>query len=58
MKTTAQKTVQKITIGNKESDADLIGKIQAYMREKNIRYAADAVRKLCEDALAFKEAVK
>lgn len=58
MKATAQKKIQSISIGGKESDAELIEKILLYMREKNIRYATDAVRKLCEDALAFKEAVK
>lgn len=47
-----------ITIGSKESDEELIGKIFRYQQEKGIRYTADAVRELCEDALAIKKALK
>ena len=47
-----------ITIGSKDSDEELIGKIFRYQQEKGIRYTADAVRELCEDALAIKKALK
>lgn len=47
-----------ITIGSKDSDEELIGKIFRYQQEKGIRYTADAVRELCEDALVIKKALK
>lgn len=47
-----------ITIGSKDSDEELIGKIFRYQQEKGIRYTADAVRGLCEDALVIKKALK
>ena len=53
-----RKPPQKITIGNKESDNELIQQIFKYQQEKGFRYAADAVRSLCEDALAIKNALK
>ena len=53
-----KKPPQKISIGTKESDAELIKRIFKYQQEKGIRYAADAVRSLCEDALAIKKALK
>ncbi len=49
---------QQITIGNRDDDADLIDRILAYQKEKNFKYASEAVRKLCEDALAIKKAMK
>ncbi len=44
---------QKITIGNRQTDEELLKKIFLYQQKNNIRYASDAVRKLCEDALAI-----
>lgn len=54
----SKKFPQKITIGTKDSDKDLIEKIVSYQYENNIRYSADAVRRLCEDALIIKKAMK
>jgi hypothetical protein len=53
-----KKKPEKITIGTKESDAELIEKIVMYQQEKGMRYSADAVRALCESALAIKNALK
>ena len=53
-----RKPPQKITIGTKDTDTELIEKIFKYQQEKGIRYTADAVRSLCEDALAIKKAIK
>lgn len=50
--------MQKITIGNIQSDAELIKRILQYKSEKNFASAAAAVRALCEDALNFKKAAK
>ena len=47
-----------ITIGTKNGDAELIERIYQYQNEKNIQYAADAVRELCEAALAIKKAIR
>ena len=44
---------QKINIGNRQTDEELLKKIFLYQQKNNIRYASDAVRKLCEDALAI-----
>lgn len=55
---TEKKAPQKISIGNKDSDKELIQRIFKYQQEKGIRYTADAVRSLCEDALAIKNALK
>ena len=55
---TERKPPQKVTIGGKESDKELIKQIFKYQQEKGIRYTADAVRSLCEDALAIKKALK
>ena len=49
---------QKVSIGNKDSDKELMQRIFEYQQEKGIRYTADAVRSLCEDALAIKKALK
>ena len=48
---------QKITIGNRQSDEELMKKIFLYQQKNNIRYSSDAVRKLCEDALAINNAL-
>lgn len=53
-----RKAPQSISIGAKESDKELIEKIFQYQKEKGIRYTADALRVLCEDALAIKNALK
>lgn len=55
---TEKKPPQTISIGSKDTDKELIKKIFAYQQEKRIRYTADAVRSLCEDALAIKKAMK
>lgn len=55
---TERKPPSKIVIGNRESDKELIVRVVKYQHEKGIRYAADAVRKLCEDALNIKSALK
>ena len=51
----AKRPPLKITIGAKQSDEELIKKICQYQQEKGLRYASDAVRKLCEDALTLKK---
>lgn len=53
-----KKPSQSITIGSINRDAELIDKILAYKKEKGLRSAPDAVRSLCEDALAIKKATK
>jgi len=57
-KVISQQLSRKITIGNKESDRDLIKRILEYQTAKNYVSAADAVRALCEDALDFKKAMR
>ena len=53
-----RKPPNKITIGNKDSDKELVARIFRYQQKKGIRYTADAVRELCEDALDFKKATR
>lgn len=55
---TEKRPPQKITIGSKESDKELIARIFQYQQQKSIRYTADAARELCEDALAIKKAFR
>lgn len=45
-----------VTFG--ERDKELIKKIEAYQREKDIHYFVEAVRQLCEKALKFNEITK
>lgn len=45
-----------ITFG--ERDEKLIKKIEAYQKEKGIRYFVEAVRQLCEKALKFNDITK
>ncbi len=54
----SKRPIQTITIGSAQKDTDLIKDILRYMEEKNLSSAADAVRSLCKDALAFKKASK
>jgi len=49
---------QKITIGNKYDDAELVKRIKKYQLEKIFSSAAEAVRSLCKDALDIKNALK
>lgn len=49
---------QRITVGTRTADAELIDRIIAYKDEKGFANAADAVRALCEIALDFKKLVK
>ena len=41
-----------------ERDEELIKKIEAYQREKDIHYFVEAVRQLCEKALKFNDITK
>ncbi len=52
------KHAERITIGSKDSDKELIELIVQYQLENNIRYAADAVRDLCKCALDFKKLIE
>ena len=46
---------QRVSIGTKNSDAELIDRILAYKKENKYANAADAVRALCEFALDYKK---
>ena len=49
---------ERISIGGKDGDAELVARIVQYQKENNFRYASDAVRSLCEIALGFKNLIK
>lgn len=55
MKKVSKDPAQRITIGNRTNDAELIDRILAYKDENKNASAADAVRELCEIALDFKK---
>lgn len=49
---------QRISIGTRDADAELIDRIIAYKAENKYANAADAVRALCEFALDYKKLTK
>ncbi|MBQ3724665.1 MAG: hypothetical protein IJS55_07320 [Oscillospiraceae bacterium] len=49
---------EKITIGNKDGDAQLVAQIVQYQRDHRLTSAAEAVRALCHDALVFQGLIK
>ena len=47
-----------VTIGNRKDDGELMRRIFAYQKSRNLNHATDAVRQLCEKALALDEIIK
>jgi hypothetical protein len=50
--------IQRITIGDRIEDAALVEEIVRYQSENHLSSAADAVRALCEKALATKPIIE
>lgn len=46
-----------VTIGNRKDDGELMRRIFAYQKSRNLNYATDAVRQLCEKALALDDII-